>query len=112
MDLCAASRLMAESYGFMFGPKGMVTGVLNQDVEENTGGFERATGKLLAGGAAGADGKPVPLTLVEEVLDVECVLPALPFTHSPPPPFPAPSLFFFSFLRLTHSRPPPSWLPT
>jgi hypothetical protein len=32
--VCAASRLMAESYGFMFGAKGMVTGVLLKDVEE------------------------------------------------------------------------------
>lgn len=69
-ELCAASRLMAESYGFMFGPKGMVTGVLNKDVEDNTGGFERASARLCAS-APGSMGDPVT---VEAVLEVECVL--------------------------------------
>jgi hypothetical protein len=68
--LCAASRLMAESYGFMFGPKGMVTGVLNKDVEDNTGGLERAAARLVAGAPPSTLGTPVQ---VEELLALECV---------------------------------------
>ena len=68
--VCAASRLMAESYGFMFGAKGMVTGVLNKDVEENTGGLERAAAKLRASAPQGALSTPA---LVEELLALECV---------------------------------------
>ncbi len=68
--VCAASRLMAESYGFMFGAKGMVTGVLNKDVEENTGGLERAAAKLRASAPQGALSTPAR---VEELLALECV---------------------------------------
>ena len=93
--VCAASRLMAESYGFMFGAKGMVTGVLNKDVEENTGGLERAAAKLRASAPQGALSTPA---LVEELLALECVGgaaaafgvtaragPTRHCAHSPPP---------------------------
>ena len=48
----------------MFGPKGMVTGVLNKDVEDNTGGFEKVWA------AMGGDGNPA-LATIEGTLGVE-----------------------------------------
>lgn len=47
----------------MFGAGGMVTGVLNKDVEDNTGGFEKALKRLR--GAAAAGGKPAPVTALD-----------------------------------------------
>jgi hypothetical protein len=41
----------------------MVTGVLNKDVEDNTGGFEKAVKRIRA--AAAAAGKPLPATALE-----------------------------------------------
>lgn len=46
----------------------MVTGVLNKDVEENTGGFERASAPLIARAAAAGS---APLTTVGDVLAAE-----------------------------------------
>jgi len=64
------SQPRSESYAYMFGAKGMVTGVLNKDVEENTGGLERAAAKLRASAPQGALSTPA---LVEELLALECV---------------------------------------
>ena len=49
----------------MFGAGGMVTGVLNKDVEENTGGFERAAAKYVSRGGG------APLAFIDEVLAAE-----------------------------------------
>lgn len=48
----------------MFGPKGMVTGVLNKDVEDNTGGFEKVWA------AMGGEGSPA-LATIEGTLGME-----------------------------------------
>ena len=53
---------------YMFGEGGMVTGVLNKDVEENTGGFERASAPLIARAAAAGS---APLTTIGDVLAAE-----------------------------------------
>ena len=52
----------------MFGEGGMVTGVLNKDVEENTGGFERASAPLIAKAAAAGS---TTLTTIGDVLAAE-----------------------------------------
>ena len=50
----------------MFGAGGMVTGVLNKDLEDNTGGFEKAA-KRVREAAAGA-GAPAPATALDVFL--------------------------------------------
>lgn len=60
---CAASRQMAQSYAYMFGVGGIVTGVLNKDVAENTGGFEAAAALIAA--QCTAKGKALPVTMAE-----------------------------------------------
>jgi len=48
----------------MFGPKGVVTGVLNKDVEDNTGGFEKVWA------AMGGAGIPA-LATIESTIEIE-----------------------------------------
>ena len=58
----------SESHAYRFGAQGRVTGVLNKDLEDTTGGFEKAAAKLRADAAAAG-----PLAFLDEVLGAECV---------------------------------------
>ena len=51
---------------YMFGAGGMVTGVLNKDLEDNTGGFEKAAKRVRD--AAAAAGAPSPATALDVFL--------------------------------------------